>query len=221
MLGNWLRTEEWVRSALGTYGSERAVAWNHLGLVRQFEQARVDRFDDLFGVSAGKIGAADASGEECVPGNEHIKRCEMEAHRSLRVARGINHLRGVVFESHGLAVNEAFIGERDFRCGDAEPPSLLVHHLEQGKVVLVQKNGSARQSFELERASDVVDVGVGDEDLPQFEAKLAQPSVNAGDLVSGIDHNRFARGFVAEKRAVALERADREGLEDHSFILEG
>jgi hypothetical protein len=65
----------------------------------------------------------------------------------------------------------------------------------------------------------MVDVGMGDEDLPQFEAKLAQPSVNAGDLVPGIDHDCFACGLVAEKSAVALQRADGEGLEDHAFIL--
>lgn len=194
---------------------------NHLGLVRQFEQARVDRFDDLFGVSAGKVGAANASGEECVPGDDHFQGSEMEAHRSLRVARGINHLRGIVFESHGLAVDEAFIGGRDFRGGDADPSGLLVHHLEKGKVILVQKNGGTGQSFELQGSADMVDMGVGDEDLAQLEAKLAQPSVNATNLVSRIDHNCFACDLVPKKRAVALERADREGLEDHAFILEG
>jgi len=63
----------------------------------------------------------------------------------------------------------------------------------------------------------VVDMRVGDEDLFDLEAELGQAALNAGDLVAGIDHDGFARGFIAKQGAVALQRADREGLEDHVF----
>ena len=42
---------------------------------------------------------------------------------------------------------------------------------EQGKIVLVEEDGSAGQGFELEGAADVVDVGVGDEDLLEGETE--------------------------------------------------
>jgi len=38
----------------------------------------------------------------------------------------------------------------------------------------------------------MVDVGVGEENLFQFEAKFGEPVVNALSLVAGIDDNGFA-----------------------------
>ena len=66
----------------------------------------------------------------------------------------------------------------------------------------------------------MVDVGVGDEDLLELEAKSGEAAVDAADLVAGIDDDGFACGFVAKEGAVALQRADGKGLENHEFILE-
>ena len=67
-------------------------------------------------------------------------------------------------------------------------------------------------SFELLGPGDVVDVGVGDDDLLHGEAvALARMAWIAGDVVAGIDNDRLARGFVAEDGAVALERTDGGG----------
>ena len=67
----------------------------------------------------------------------------------------------------------------------------------------------------LKRAADVVDVGVGDENLLELEAVRCKQIVDARDLLAGIDDDRFSRRFVAENGAVALQRADWKGLEDH------
>ena len=90
-----------------------------------------------------------------------------------------------------------------------------VHHLEQGQVVLVEKDGRAGEALELERAADVVDVGVGDEDLLEVEAEAGEAAMDAGDLVAGIDDDGLAGCLVAEDGAVAVQRADGKGLEDH------
>ena len=79
--------------------------------------------------------------------------------------------------------------------------------------------GAPVESFEFERASNVVDVGVGDEDLFELEAEGGEAAMDARDLVSWIDDDGFSRSFIAEQCAVALERADGEGLEDHGFIV--
>ena len=64
-------------------------------------------------------------------------------------------------------------------------------------------------------AGDVVDVGVGYEDLTDGELVLVEESEDAGDVVAGIDDDGLAGGFVAEDGAVALEEADGEGFADH------
>ncbi len=191
------------------------MAGNHLCFVWQFEEARVDRIDDLLRVSPGKIGAADAAREKRVSSDEDFKWSKMQANRSLRMAWGMNHLCRVAHEAYRLSVTEAFIRESDFGCRDADPRGLLVHHLEQGKVVLIQKNGRPSKALEFEGASYMVDMGVCHENLPQLEAKFAESAMDSADLVAGVDYDRLAGSLVAEKSAVALERADGEGFKDH------
>ena len=149
---------------------DRSVARNQLSFRRESEQPRVNRFDDLFAVAARQIGAADAAGEERVPGNDHLERHEVQAHRTLRVAGGVDHLGRVGFEADLLTVDQAFIGRRGLGGGDSEPGSLLVHHLEQRKIIFVEENWRAGEAFELECTAHVIDMGVSDENLLEFEA---------------------------------------------------
>jgi hypothetical protein len=72
--------------------------------------------------------------------------------------------------------------------------------------------------FEAVGSGDVVDVGVGDEDLFDGEGVLVEKSENARDVVAGVDDDGFACDFVTEDRAVALEGADGEGFEDHGLL---
>ena len=65
----------------------------------------------------------------------------------------------------------------------------------------------------------MVDVGVGDEDLLELEAEGVEAAGDAADFVAGIDDDGLAGFLVAQDGAVALERADGEGFEDHDSIL--
>ena len=75
----------------------------------------------------------------------------------------------------------------------------------------------------------MVDVGVGDEDLGEFEAEGCEAAVDAGDVFAGVDDDGFEGGGVTEDGAVALEGADGEGFEEeggldgvgHGLILSG
>ena len=74
--------------------------------------------------------------------------------------------------------------------------------------------------LELERAADVVDVGVRDENLLERQAERCQAAVNAGDFVAGVDDDGLGGVLVAQDGAVALQRADGKCLEDHCVIVE-
>jgi hypothetical protein len=196
------------------------VARDDFGAVGEGEQARLDGVEDLVVVAAGQVGPSNAAGKEGIAGEDHFQGFEVKADGALGVAGRVNDLGGVVFEAYAAAIGEGFVGRGSFRSGNADPCGLFGHDLEKGKIVFVEEDGSAGEGFELEGSADVVDVGVGDENLLQGQAVGFKALVNAGDLVAGVDDDSFASFFVAEKSAIALQRADRKGLEDHGFIVE-
>ena len=56
-------------------------------------------------------------------------------------------------------------------------------------------------------------------DLLDFQVMLADEGEHVLNIVSGIDDHRFARDFVADDRAVALQRADRKDFVNHISIV--
>ena len=60
---------------------------------------------------------------------------------------------------------------------------------------------------------------MGDKDLLESKPKLCQTAVNAGDLVAGVNHDSLVRLFIAEDGAIALQRTNDKGLEDHGTIV--
>lgn len=86
-------------------------------------------------------------------------------------------------------------------------------------IVLVEQDGSASGGAEFHGSANVIDVGVGDDDLLDLEIVLADESENVFDVVAGVDDHGFTRGFVSDHGAVALERADGEDFVDHGDIV--
>jgi hypothetical protein len=203
-----------------------SVAGNHGDFVGEGEESLVDGADELAGVAAGKVGAAYGTGEESVPGQEEGLVGEVEADGAFGVAWSVkdeaSETLQTVFQggSDGdeFAVFEGVVGVGDDGSGDAEPAGLNVHHFDQGQVVLVIEDGGSGELFEAVGAGDVVDVGVGDDDLLDGEGVLGEEGEDAGDVVAGIYHDGFAGGFIAQDGAVALEGADGENFVDHGSL---
>ena len=191
----------------------------YLRFIGKWKQAVLDGVDNLAEIDAGKIGASDAAGKERVADDDHFQRREMEADGALGVAWGVNNLSRVFVESDGFAIDQAFVWRSDFRGRNADPRGLFRHDLEKGQVVFVEKDGGAGEALELECATYVVNVSMGDEDLLELEAEVRETAMNAGHLVAGIDDDGFVGFRVAHQGAVALQRANRKSLEDHVCIL--
>jgi len=211
--------QEWICSTLGGDGGGWPVARYDSGFVREGEQAGLDGVDDLLAVSTREVGAADAAGEERVSGEDHFERGKMETDGALGVAGGVKDLGGVGGESDGAAVDKGFVGREGFRRIDTNPGCLFGHDVELGKVVFVEKDGSAGEGFKFDSSADVIDVGVSDEDLLEGEAEGGEAAMDAGDLIAGVDDDGFAGFFVGQYGAVALQWADGKGLENHGFIV--
>jgi hypothetical protein len=127
----------------------------------------------------------------------------VQADRSLGVAGSVKHLRGKALETHNQTVCRPSSGCAVSGVATAQPRGLLLHHLQQRQVVLVEEDRRAGEAFELERAADVVDVRVRQQDLLELETQLGQALVNAANLVSGIDDDGFMGVFIAQNRAIA------------------
>jgi hypothetical protein len=63
----------------------------------------------------------------------------------------------------------------------------------------------------------VVDVGVSDDDLLHFQFVLAHDGQNVFNVVAGIDDHGFVRGFIADDRAVTLQRTYGKNFVDHAL----
>ena len=62
----------------------------------------------------------------------------------------------------------------------------------------------------------MVNVGVSNQNLFEFQAKFGEAAMNFADLVAGIDDDGLVGFFVAQQGAVACEWADGKGLQDHA-----
>src|SRR3979490_1765666 len=67
----------------------------------------------------------------------------------------------------------------------------------------------------------MVNVGVGDDDLPHLQIVLFDQGEDVFNVVAGIDDHGLARGFVADDGAVALQAANGDGFVDHWSIVRG
>src|ERR1700691_4629372 len=103
--------------------------------------------------------------------------------------------------------------------GDADPGGLHIEHLEQGIVVLVEQDWGAGGCAQFHRASHVIDVGVGDDDLLDLQVMLAKEREDVLNVIAGVNDHGLARSFVADDRTVALQLPDGKDFVDHASIV--
>jgi hypothetical protein len=89
----------------------------------------------------------------------------------------------------GKSIVGTRVGRYDFGRRNTEPAGLHLHHAQQVKILLIQKHRRAGSLFKQSRSAYVVDMRMGDDDLPQGEAMLRQPGENFWDIIPGVnDH---------------------------------
>lgn len=109
----------------------------------------------------------------------------------------VDDLGGIVFETDVLAVIERLVRRGGLGSFYAEPRGLRGHHLQEGQIILIEENGCAGEGFKFERAANMIDVSVGDEDLLEGETESSEAAVDAADFVARVDDDGFAGFLVA------------------------
>ena len=195
------------------------MAGDYPRIFGQCKQTVVDGMQDLLRVAAGQVGPADRSGEEGVSSHQQTVRNEVEADASRGMAWCVDYPGCMIRDTHNHPLVGAGVGGRHVGSFNPKPSCLNIHHLQQDQVALVEQNGGSSRLLELQCASDVVDVGMGYDDLLQRESVLCKAHQNVRNIVAGVDDHGLACLLVADDGAVALQQSDRECLEDHEFIV--
>src|SRR5208282_1510023 len=139
---------------------------------------------------------------------------------ALGVAGSVENVRCEVTRSQRFAVCDARFDGHRARRGHAEPGRLYVEHFQQRVVILVEQDWRARQCAQLHGSADVIDVGVGDDDLLHFQLVLTDDGKNVFNVVARVNDHGFVRGLIADDRAVTLQRAYGKDFVDHQSIVE-
>jgi hypothetical protein len=171
-------------------------------------------------VAAGKIGSADRSGKQRIAGKQQLLPREEEADATRCVSWGVNHFSRQGGEANGQAIVGAGVRRRYFGRGNAEPTGLHLHRPQQTEILFIEKNRRSGHLLKQGRSAYVVDVSVGDDNLPQGEAMLLQPGEDLRNVVSGIDDDGVMRSLIAQDGAIAAQRSYGKTFEDHLPILD-
>ena len=211
--------KEWVAQSFFTDCREFAMAGDYYCFVWQRQDSVVEGVQDFFHRATWQVGAADGAGEEGVAGDQLLFSLEVEADAAFGVAGGVQDAGSDGAGGDGFSGGDAAVDFDLSWGGYADPGGLHVEHFQKSVVVLVEQDGGAGRGSEFHGSADVVDVGVGDDDLFDLEIVFADQGQDVIDVVAGVDDHGFVGGLVADDRAVALQRADGEDFVDHAFIV--
>ena len=159
-------------------------------------------------VAAGEIGAPNGAAKESVTGNDFVLLGQVKAHAARRMAGGEQDAHLLAQAIERLAGGEATVDGEGFGLRDAGPLGLLRQHVIGGLIFGVHGDGGAEMTLELGDGTDVVNVGVGQQDL--LDRKAFQERQDSLELVARIDDD--GAPLPAQNGAIALENAQWEKI---------
>ena len=180
--------EEGVGDAFGANGGDRAVAGDDGCGIGERQKAVANAGEEAAVVATGEVGASDRASEEGVAGEQKGVLREVDTEAAFGVAGGVEELGVESAGGEALAVSGGVVGRLDGGGGNAEPGGLEGHHGDEREVGAVVEDGGAGGFFEGERAGDVVDVRVGNDDALDGELVPGEHGEDAGDFCAGIDY---------------------------------
>jgi hypothetical protein len=158
--------------------------------------------------AARQVGAADATAEQGVAREQErllARHRHLEADRSRRVPRGVDHRRGPLAERDHIAVIDEPV-DRCHRPG-LEPEEGRLHGdaVVEEQVALVQADVPAVGLLHVPGAQDVIDMGVGMDDGPHRQVVSGDDLSDPVQLPARVDHHSIFRISARQDRAVTLQ----------------
>lgn len=186
------------------------MAGENLGRGGKSQQLGLDRLDEEFVIAAREIGAPNGAAKESITGDDFALLGQVKADAAGRMAGGEKDAHLVAQAIEGLAGGEAPVNGEGFGLRDAGPLGLHGEEVVGGLVLGVHGDGGTEMALQLGDGTDVVNVGVGEQDLFDVEAGIFQERQDFGKLVARIDDDGAA--VAAQNGAIALENAQWEKI---------
>ena len=173
--------------------------------------------------TAPKVGASDGAPKQRVT-REQQRGLPRGLHQQANRSRGVP--RGVEGPSLSAAERDRLVpGELERGAGgpaqgwpSARPtPNVSVCMTawsQSQRFPAMQEDAGTRRRRHLARGHEVIEVGVGVDELHRFQTVARERLENAGRLVTGIDDQGFGGIRAGDDGAVAAEQADREAPSD-------
>jgi len=160
----------------------------------------VDALDQRFPVPAGQIGASETAGEDRIPAKYQTFGSTVEDHMPRAVSGCVVYLERVLPDSQYLGWLQEYIRLGGGLDANAKP-LCPAFHAPQKQISRMKGNGGRRSDTcqEIAYTSEMVEVGVGDPDLPDAPAALLRLSSNDLPIPGGIDHRCLAGDVVGNQ----------------------
>src|SRR5580698_3622994 len=214
-----LRAHKWIMLLLLADGGSPAVAWKHNRVIRQGVKLAANRAANLRRIAARQVRAPNAPLEKRIARDHSAFERKIERNAAGSVTRRVQDVRPDRSRANNIALPRGRVDPRIFGRFHAEPRGLHIESIAQHLVVLMHVYRSARKCPQLLRPADVIDMRVRDHDRFNSQAMAIEDFDDFGNLVSGIDHDRLAAGFVADHGAVASQHSNRQSLVNHPHSI--
>jgi CheY-like chemotaxis protein len=175
-------------------------------------------------VASGKVGPPDRPGEQGVAHEEVLAglllQPDLQADAAGTMARCVMRRGHALAERDDLAGRKELIDRRLRFDRQSELPAHLNRPLVEEQVVAMQVDRHVERALGGRDTGHMVNVTVGQEDVPNRELPPAGDVQQFGDLVAGIDEHGLTGVRARHQEAVLEERRDRARLDyDHEVIL--
>jgi len=196
----------------------------HARIVAERKEHRADGRHERLVIAAGQIGPSDRAGKERVADEQIFSGlsflANLQTHAARAVTRRVIGTRFAVAERDRLPLGVEAVDPRQALDAQSEHRALLRGGLVEKEIVAMQVHGHVERTLRCGDAGHMIDMRVGQKNVPDVERLLLDERQQPVHFVSRIDQNGLACRGTRDDEAVLEEGTDRLRFNyDHFVIL--
>ncbi len=205
-------------SSLIGNGGFGAMTGVDLGFRGERQELGANALKEAVEVAAGQVSPADGAAEEGVAGDDTLGGGNVEADAGRRVPRSFTYLQHILTQGYLHASAQFMFDGGEARFGQVEQEGLFGHGLVEVVFPGVHPGLDVEGLLHLSEGTDVIEVGVGDEDALDGNLQPFDLGEYAAGLIARVYDEGFAGVFVGENGAILLkENPHRDDRVNHTL----
>ena len=176
------------------------------GAVVELEQTLLDRLQNQLRIAAPEVGPADAAAKQGITGEQKILLGrDTEASAAGRMPRRVNTEAVVPAELQTLAIFEFLINRLGGFEWNPKGAALHGHVVIEPLIARMQQDLCAGRRPHGGGSADVVEVGMGVQQVFDAQAQFLDALEDLGGIATGIDDDRFFGFVTGDDAAITLD----------------